>query len=148
MRKRGIRGFSAKDVLTGAVSATSVQDLDNRSVNSGQTVSRVIDGNLTTFWNPATPSAATYRLLFNFSSSVRFTRVTIQLVADTTHDPTGLTIFTDSTKTTQVGSFGDMRGRATTTVTLTTPYVGNRMYMEFAKSTSFQLYLEEVQFNQ
>ena len=134
--------------ITGAVVPISVTNTENYGINGGAVLSNVVDGNLSTVWNPNAPGSNTvYNLTFTFASLVYFTSVTINIVGDTTHDPTSITFFTDSSKTTTVGSTGTMAGVTSRKVTLSTPYTGTTMHIQFNKTSQFQMYLSEVRFN-
>lgn len=136
------------NAITGAAIPSSVSNTESYGVNGGLQVSNVIDGNTSTFWNPNVPGSNTvYNLTFTFASPVFFTSVTINVVGDTTHDPTSITFFTNSSKTTTVGSTGTMAGVTSRKVTLSTPYTGTTMHIQFNKSSNFQMWLSEVRFN-
>ncbi len=97
---------------------------------------------------PNTPpqgyTSYTINLTF-LSSNVNY--LTIVTAGDTTHDPTSVTIYSNTSKTTQVGSFTSLGGKTRTRIALSTPYNGTNMTIVFGNSTTYQIYMYEVSIN-
>lgn len=130
-----------------SVGVSSIQDLDNTSVNTNGALANVIDNLSNTAWNPTRGGSTTYRLLFNLNRQAAIKYVIVNLTGDTTHDPTSLNIYTNSNKTTLLASVGDtMRGKNLIQIEIQNPVSTNQIYMEIGKTTQYQLYLNGVFF--
>ena len=90
---------------------TGIQDIDFNYSDPGGPISNVIDGNLTTFWNPTAtpymkpgnfnPTPNTYRVNMNFGSNVStITRLRLYLTnqGDLSRIPTGIVAYNNSNK--------------------------------------------------
>lgn len=85
----------------------SITDINNRNVNSQQSISNIKDTNLLTSWNPATFLAGdVLRMNVTFSTLDRINHIQIYsgLFPSNVNTITGISVYTDSTKVIQIYS--------------------------------------------
>jgi hypothetical protein len=136
---------------------SSVTDLDNRPIWAAQNavIANLIDSSTNMndgkYWNPHVRSPAqgliTYRVNFAFPRAFRLNTIVVNGFGDGTHDATGVRVYMDSTKKQLLGTGGSMQNRQSTSITINPPNtLVNNVYIEFDKTTAYQLWLKRVVF--
>jgi alpha-tubulin suppressor-like RCC1 family protein len=142
--------LSNQNIAYDRLTSVTAVDLLNISFHLTHNISNIVDGDDVTYWNPIglMGPGAVYKIQLTLAdgASVAVDSIRIKTVANTTHDPTAFRAYADATKTQLLASFtGTMNTNSGVYIfDLATPYTGTGMYLEFDKSTSFQMLLPSV----
>lgn len=123
-------------------------DVDNYPVFQDSTIDKVVDGSDGTMWNTNTGGPITYRIQLTLAGGnlAQVNRIRVQVSNDIVHTPTAFRAYADRSKTQLLASqSGTMSANGGQYIfTLSAPYYGSVLYLEFDKSTQYQMYLVAV----
>jgi hypothetical protein len=125
------------------------------SVNQDSTVSNVIRTDITDLrkfmWNPVASSGhqspIVYKLTVDFGRSVKLANIIFYTFGDRVHDPTGVRVYVDQSKSGLLASYGSLEGRTETSLNVDAQYTKvSSVYVELDKSTPYQIWLQRIIF--
>ena len=137
------------------VEPKTITDLDNWPVYQTQALNNLIKTDTknlkSEMWNPVGSagheSPIMYRLKVDFGRDVKLNSVRVLTFGDNTHDPTGVRIYTDQTKTGLLATAGSLQGKTETEIRIDTLYkTVSGIYIELDKSTQYQIWLQRIVF--
>lgn len=107
-------------------------------------IDKTIDGDLSTFYDPLSSFPGVYKFQYNFVTNHKFSSIVVTTL-DSTHQPTSMCIYTDSTLTVKLVCVSSYGSSLTTTVTFTNPVSTSSLYFVVYPG-SYQIWIAEVQF--
>ena len=137
------------------VKPVSAADLDNWQVYQDGTVANIIRTDITDLrkfmWNPVGSSghesAIVYKLKVDFGRSVKLANIVIYTAGDRVHDPTGVRVYVDQSKSGLLASYGSLESRTETSLNVDSQYKKvSSVYVELDKSTPYQIWLQRIIF--
>jgi hypothetical protein len=137
------------------VKPVSAADLNNWPVYQDSTVSNIIRTDTTELrkfmWNPVGSSGhespIVYKVKVDFGRSVKLANIIFYTVGDRVHDPTGVRVYVDQSKSGLLASYGSLESRRETSLNVDAQYTKvSSVYVELDKSTPYQIWLQRIIF--
>jgi hypothetical protein len=129
---------------------TVIADMDGHKVD-GKSVVENLKGGTDGLWNPIgtaqTAGGKIYRLRVQFDRPYTFRFLRFTATADRVHDPTGIRIYRDESKSELVGTYGSMVNQKVVDVQLNSmSFNTDKLYIEIDKATQYQIWLRSILF--